>query len=295
MVRLWDTPPKAAVSSASSETMMRRCDNERRWWDKGAEAEAKIWWCWMLWAKKDILGGWIWWIDILGGWIWWIGLSFNMILFNSTHSSPFSIGPWVTSGCTYSYLISHCSYLSFLEILPLEKLSVFIKWMEHSFCNQKESVLWRIFKIFVPKWARSWSASDPSMRRWDDRDDDERGWWDDETMMMMRRLIVSASSLTMMMPIIYIHVYTYMTSERMRWWWASHTYMYTHIMMMSSSHHRQVSQPSLACPSLSNVFFVITEYMNRSHLELWSRCGMFLNGTEHRNSFDRVPASIFIS
>jgi len=59
--------------------------------------------------------------------------------------------------CTYPYRILRSSYFSFLEILPLDKLSVLIKWMENSFCNRKESVSWR----FVPKRARSWSASTP--------------------------------------------------------------------------------------------------------------------------------------
>jgi len=85
-----------------------------------------------------------------------------MLSFDIAQPSPFSIELWVTSGCSYLYLISLCSYFSFLETLLLKKLSISIKWMENSFCNRKESVSWRIFQIFVPKWARSWSASDPS-------------------------------------------------------------------------------------------------------------------------------------
>jgi len=79
-----------------------------------------------------------------------------MLSFDITQSWPLSIELWIASGCTYLYLISLWNYLSFLEILPLKKLSTSIKWMENSFCNRKESVSWRKFKIFVPTWAGSW-------------------------------------------------------------------------------------------------------------------------------------------
>jgi len=87
-------------------------------------------------------------IDMFGGLIWWllvlVGVSFDMLSFNITNSSPFSLKLWVTSGFTYPYLFLHGSYSSFLEMLPLAEREKFMKWMQKTLCDRKESVSWKI-------------------------------------------------------------------------------------------------------------------------------------------------------
>jgi len=69
-----------------------------------------------------------------------------MLSFYITQSSPFSLKLWVTSGCTYPYFISHCTYFSFLGILPLAKIETCIKWMKFSFCDQKKQFRGEYYK-----------------------------------------------------------------------------------------------------------------------------------------------------
>jgi len=71
-----------------------------------------------------------------------------MLSFNITNSSLFSIKPWDTSVCTYPYLISHCSYFSFLEILPLENLTIFANGWKIHFEIEKNQFRGEYFKYF---------------------------------------------------------------------------------------------------------------------------------------------------
>jgi len=84
----------------------------------------------------------VWWFDLMV--IGVNGVSFDMLSFNITNSSPFSLKLWVTSGFTYPYLFLHGSYSSFLEMLPLAEREKFMKWMPKTLCNRKESVSWKI-------------------------------------------------------------------------------------------------------------------------------------------------------
>jgi len=79
-----------------------------------------------------------------------VGVSFVMLSFDMTQSSPFIIELWITSGCTYLYLILLSRCFSFLEILPLKNLSSSIEWMEIHFVIEKNQFR-GIFEICVPK------------------------------------------------------------------------------------------------------------------------------------------------
>ena len=75
-----------------------------------------------------------------------VGVRFIMLSFDITQSSPFSIKLWVTSGFTYLYLISLCSYFSFLETLPLKKLSISIDGWKIHFVIEKKQFCGEYFK-----------------------------------------------------------------------------------------------------------------------------------------------------